>query len=111
MIEAEGAPTPSCCDEEALQPGGSVTVMPTVMVGPAPDVYVIDRVPAPAVIVPPVMTQSYVAPAPASGTDAVWLVELGQTAVSTVIAADGICTTCTVRPPEIVAEQPEVSAI
>jgi hypothetical protein len=51
---------------------------------------VIELVPAPAVIVPFVMFQTYVAPTPASATLAVWPVDDAQTAAaSTVIVADG----------------------
>jgi hypothetical protein len=50
----------------------------------------IELVPAPAVIVPFVRFQTYVAPTPASATLAVWPVDDAQTdAASTVIDAEG----------------------
>ena len=50
----------------------------------------IEFVPAPAVIVPFVTFQTYVAPTPASATEAVWPVEDAQTtAASTVMLAFG----------------------
>jgi hypothetical protein len=49
-----------------------------------------ELVPAPAVIVPLVTFHEYVAPTPASVTDAVWPVDDAQTAAaSTVMAAEG----------------------
>src|SRR5215831_11006223 len=65
----------------------TVTESPSGPIDPVENV--IERVPAPAVIVPLVIDQAYVAPAPASGTDAGWPLELGQTAPAVVITADG----------------------
>jgi len=76
-------------EPEEPHPLPLVTVTFSVTLPLAPAENVIVRVPAPAVIVPFVIDQEYVAPAPASGTDAVWPVALGQSVVGAVISEEG----------------------
>jgi len=71
------------------QPAPFVTVTES-WTGPiAPAVHVIALVPDPAVIVPFVIVQAYVAPAPALGTEAALPVDAGQTLAGAVIIAVG----------------------
>src|SRR5437867_1227953 len=75
------------------------TVTSSATVPELPAVNVIVRVPAPAVIVPPPIVHEYVAPIPASGTEAMFPVELGHTEDAAVIEADGaVLTTAFVVP-------------
>lgn len=73
----------------AAQPVALVTVTPSATVPLAPAVKVTDLVLPPAVIVPFVIVQAYVAPAPASATDAALPVEPAHTADGAVIVATG----------------------
>jgi hypothetical protein len=70
-----------------------VTLNATVSEPPALKVTV--RVPAPPVIVPFVIDHEYVAPTPASGTEAVCPAVLGHTDAGAVIVADGEVLTTT----------------
>jgi len=65
------------------------TVTFNVTVPEAPAWNVMLRVPAPAVIVPFPIVHEYVAPAPASGTEAPWPPELEQAEDGAVIVASG----------------------
>jgi hypothetical protein len=66
-----------------------VTVIESETEPDAPAVYVMLRVPVPAVIVPPLIIHAYDEPEPAFGTEAVLPVELEQTEVAAVIVASG----------------------
>jgi hypothetical protein len=69
-----------------------------------------ELVPLPAVMVPPLIVQPYEAPAPASATEAVLSVELGQTELATVMVEAGIAMAVMVALPENVpGEQPVLS--
>ena len=71
------------------QPAALVTVTSSPTLPLVPAVNVIARVPAPAVIVPFVIDQAYVAPGPASDTEALCPAAPGHTEEGAVIAADG----------------------
>jgi hypothetical protein len=73
----------------AVQPDALVTVTVSVIVPFDPAVNVIEGVPAPLVTVPFLIVHEYVAPGPASGTDAAFPVELWQTTDGAVIVASG----------------------
>lgn len=106
VMVADGRPlTATLVEPPEAHPAEVVTVTVSPTEPEAGELNVIARVPAPAVIVPPVMAHAYVAPAPASGTDATLPVELGQTAGGAVIAADGAALTATLCEP--LAAQPE----
>jgi hypothetical protein len=82
----------------ALQPVELVTVTLSVtLLFPAENV--IARVPAPVVIVPFDAVQTYVAPGPASGTEARFPMELRQTNAGDVIDAEGRGLTATLAKP------------
>ena len=67
VIVADGsADTATLAELVEEQPAALTTVTETLAEEPLPAVHVIARVPAPAVIVPPVRFQEYAAPAPAS---------------------------------------------
>ena len=86
-----GACTPTFVPPTELQPALVVIVQPSVSVPSVPPaVYVIDAVPSPAVIVPLEIVHTYDAPPPASGTDAVLLVEFWTTEAAAVITETGI---------------------
>jgi len=81
----------------------TITLRPTGPLEPA--VNLIDRVPAPSVIVPFVIDQAYVAPVPAFGTEAELPVESAHTAAGAVITAEGAGFTLTVALPDEVPAQ------
>ena len=81
------------------------TVTPRWSVPTPPAVYVIAFVPAPAVMAPFVIDQEYVAPAPASGTDAVFPVVDAQSADAAEIVEEGTGLTVTVALPDAVPAQ------
>ena len=87
-----------------LQPLLAVTVQPKVSVPAAPAVKATLRVPAPAAMLPPLIVQAYDAPAPASGTEAVLLVEPEYVDPGAVTVEDGAGVIVTVKPPML--EQP-----
>ena len=72
-----------------LQPPLCATVTPSITDPEAPAENVMLRVPAPAVIVPFPIVQVYVAPTPASGTEAPCPLELEQTEEGAVIVELG----------------------
>src|SRR5262249_40181792 len=73
----------------AEQPAPLTTVTPRVTEPELPAVNAIERVPLPPVIVPFPIVQAYVAPAPASGTEAALPAEPEQTWAGAVIVASG----------------------
>lgn len=91
------------CEPLAVQPGPVWTVTPSVIGLDAPTANVTLRVPAPAVMIPFVMVQTYVAPVPASETEATPLPPT-QTPAGAVIAVDGDALITTFWDP--LAEQP-----
>ena len=68
-----------------VQPLSSVTVTSRVTLGPAPTSNVMLLVPCPAVIVPPVTVQEYVAPGPTSVVEAVLPVEPSRVVSAAVV--------------------------
>jgi len=68
----------------------SVTVTVSVTFPDAPAVYVIDLPLSALVAVPPATPQRYVAPGPASGTEAAFPIELEQTEEADVMTEDGV---------------------
>lgn len=87
--------------EELLeQPLLFLTVALSIAALAAPAVHVRLRVPCPAVIVPPVMLHVYIAPAPASGTEAVLPVAFAHTTDGAVIVASGLGLTVIVALPD-----------
>jgi hypothetical protein len=85
----------------------TVTPSPTGPVGPA--LNVTERVPVPPVIVPFEMVQAYVAPAPASGTEATSPVAFGHVEAGAVIVAFGEGFTVTAAEPEELPVHPVAS--
>jgi hypothetical protein len=83
----------------AVTPAALVTTQVTTRVPGAPAVKVIALVPAPAVMVPPVIDHAYVAPA-CVGTDALRPVAAVVTAEGTVSVATGAATTSTATAPD-----------
>jgi hypothetical protein len=96
-----GGVTVTFADFVSEQPADVVTVTCSVSVPAAPAVNVMFDVPVPAVIVPLVMDQLYVAPAPAFATDALLPVEPATTLDGAVIVAFGFGLIVTV----VVAEE------
>jgi D-arabinose 5-phosphate isomerase GutQ len=92
------------CEPLDEQPAAvcTVTERPTEPLAPALKVMV--AVPVPLVMVPLVIPQEYVAPAPAFGTDAVCPDELAQTDDGAVIVASGSGSIVTLV--ELLVEQP-----
>lgn len=86
----------------------TVTPRPTGPVAPA--VKVTERVPGPAVTVPFEIVQAYVAPLPASGTEATSPVAFGQAVPGAVIVAFGEGFTVTSAEPDAVPEQDVASS-
>jgi hypothetical protein len=96
-----GGMTLTFADFVSEQPAEVVTVTCSVSVPGAPAVNVMLDVPVPAVIVPLVIDQLYVAPAPAFATDALLPVEPATTLDGAVIVAFGFGLIVTV----VVAEE------
>jgi len=88
----------------AAQPVVSVTVTLNCTNPVAPARNVMLLVPAPDVIVPLVIPQAYVAPAPADGTEAFRPPAFGHAAEGAVIAAEGTGLTATVVVPAAEAQ-------
>ena len=82
------------------QPLIFLTVTLSIAVPVPPAVHVIFGVFCPVAIVPPVMDHVYIAPAPASGTEAVFPVEVAHTVGGAVIVASGLAFTITTALPE-----------
>jgi len=101
VIVADGsADTATLAELVEEQPAALTTVTETLAEEPLPAVHVIARVPAPAVIVPPVRFQEYAAPAPASSVLAAFPGEAAQTAAGAVMRDDGGTFTATLADPE-----------
>ena len=96
-------------EPEAAQPLALVTVTFNETLPVAPAEKVIARVLEPAVIVPLVIDQEYVAPEPASGTEAVLPVEFGQTEEGAVTVEEGTAFTVAVVVAGADAQPPTVT--
>jgi hypothetical protein len=76
-------------EQEEEHPPVLLTVTVRCAVVPVPEAQETWRVPSPAVIVPPTMDHEYVAPVPASGTEAEFPVLAAQTLAGAVIVHTG----------------------
>jgi len=88
-VGAGNAPTVTVFEQDAEHPPVFVTATPSWTAASLPAVHVISRVPAPAVIVPPMMDHPYEAPAPASATDAVFPALAAHTPLGAVMVHAG----------------------